>query len=389
MVDETEQKQIHQSPGKPLSSKRSNSRRSVIIVLLGLIVAEAVAGGITWQILSQGIHKIYLAFAPPAPTSAPVVHNINSATFGFDPQHTHFNPSENLLTLVKVPHLVLFWTSSAGSSVESSPAVVNGVVYVGSSDGRLYAFNSQTGATRWIATTGSFVRSSPAVANGVVYVGSDDGRLYAFNSQTGATRWVATTRGRVRSSPAVANGVVYVGSFDHKLYAFNSATGQILWTASADYWIFSSPAVANGVVYVGSDDGRLYAFNSQTGAKLWVATTGSFVESSPAVVNGVVYVGSFDQKLYAFHYGTTNLIVTSISPTSGPARGGTTITITGHSFTDVINVSFGSTSANSFLVVSDTQIFASSPAGSGTIDVTVTTPIGTSIANSADQFTYT
>ncbi len=309
MVDETEQKQIHQSPGKPLSSKRSNSRRSVIIVLLGLIVAEAVAGGITWQILSQGIHKIYLAFAPPAPTSAPVVHNINSATFGFDPQHTHFNPSENLLTLVKVPHLVLFWTSSAGSSVESSPAVVNGVVYVGSSDGRLYAFNSQTGATRWIATTGSFVRSSPAVANGVVYVGSDDGRLYAFNSQTGA--------------------------------------------------------------------------------KLWVATTGSFVESSPAVVNGVVYVGSFDQKLYAFHYGTTNLIVTSISPTSGPARGGTTITITGHSFTDVINVSFGSTSANSFLVVSDTQIFASSPAGSGTIDVTVTTPIGTSIANSADQFTYT
>ena len=54
--------------------------------------------------------------------------------------------------------------------------------------------------------------SSPAVANGVVYVGSNDGNVYALNASTGAMLWSYTTGGGVYSSPAVANGVVYVGS---------------------------------------------------------------------------------------------------------------------------------------------------------------------------------
>jgi eukaryotic-like serine/threonine-protein kinase len=65
---------------------------------------------------------------------------------------------------------------------------------------------------KWTATRGSAVDSSPAVANGVVYVGSTDGNLYAFNASTGATKWTATAGGVIESSPAVANEVVYVGS---------------------------------------------------------------------------------------------------------------------------------------------------------------------------------
>ena len=57
----------------------------------------------------------------------------------------------------------------------SSPAVVNGVVYVGSFDNNVYALNASTGAKLWSYTTGGAMYfSSPAVANGVVYVGSDD-----------------------------------------------------------------------------------------------------------------------------------------------------------------------------------------------------------------------
>jgi outer membrane protein assembly factor BamB len=62
----------------------------------------------------------------------------------------------------------------------SSPAVANGVVYVGSEDGNMYALNAATGAKEWSYTTGNSVISSPAVANGVVYVGSNDQRVYAF-----------------------------------------------------------------------------------------------------------------------------------------------------------------------------------------------------------------
>ncbi len=68
--------------------------------------------------------------------------------------------------------------------------------------------------------------------------------------------------------------------------------------------------------------------------------------------------------------------------------GGTSVVITGSNLTGATGVSFGSTAATSFTVNSATQITAKAPAGSGTVDVTVTTPGGTSSTSSADQFTY-
>jgi hypothetical protein len=66
--------------------------------------------------------------------------------------------------------------------VVSSPAVVDGKVYVGSTDMKVYALNASSGALIWSYRTGSSVRSSSAVAEGKLYVGSDDGSVYAFSS---------------------------------------------------------------------------------------------------------------------------------------------------------------------------------------------------------------
>ncbi len=78
--------------------------------------------------------------------------------------------------------------------------------------------------------------------------------------------------------------------------------------------------------------------------------------------------------------------VLSISPSGGPS--GTSVKVAGSGFTGATAVTFGATPAASFTVVSDTQLTAVSPAGSGTVDVTVTAPSGTSGANPGDQFTY-
>ena len=80
--------------------------------------------------------------------------------------------------------------------------------------------------------------------------------------------------------------------------------------------------------------------------------------------------------------------VTSISPTSGSAAGGTTVTINGSNFTNATAVAFGPNTATSFSVNSDTQITAISPAGSGAVDVTVTSLAGTSATGAPDRFTY-
>ena len=80
--------------------------------------------------------------------------------------------------------------------------------------------------------------------------------------------------------------------------------------------------------------------------------------------------------------------VTAVSPASGPTAGGTTVIITGSNFTGATTVKFGNGNATSFTVNSNTQITAVDPAGTGVVDVTVTTPGGTSTTSSADQFSY-
>lgn len=298
--------------------------------------------------------------------------------FGFGPNHARVNPVISPLNTSNVGTMILKGTGATRGSVVSSPAVVpggivngrlTGVVYVGSLDGKLYAFDQFGGTTNctgtpktctplWTGIAGSGVGSSPAMANGVVYVGSDDHQLYAFDSAGSTNRtagppktctalWTGTTGGLVASSPVVSNGVVYVGSFDSKLYAFDAAgttnctagppkTCSPLWTATTNGSVFSSPAVASGIVYVGSADHHLYAFDAaarvnctggpptRTCLPLWAAATDSEVRSSPAIANGMVYVRTAD-TMYAFDAtGTVNCTGGPPTKTCTPLWTGTT-----------------------------------------------------------------
>ena len=217
------------------------------------------------------------------------------------------NPYENVLNVNNVGMLHKKGHYKTSSDVISSPAVVNGTLYVGSSNGKIYALNIRTGTKLWSDAIGAPVYSSPAVANGVVYIGSFDGNVYALDAGTGAKLWDYTTGGTVFSSPAVANGVVYVGSYDGNVYALDAQTGANLWSYPVSVVEISSPAVANGVVYIGSYDSNIYALDARTGALLWSYPAGS-VGSSPAVADGVVYIGSFDGNLYALDARTGALL---------------------------------------------------------------------------------
>ncbi len=81
--------------------------------------------------------------------------------------------------------------------------------------------------------------------------------------------------------------------------------------------------------------------------------------------------------------------VTGLSPSNGTTAGGTSVTITGATLTGATAVHFGPSAAAGYTVNSSTTITATSPGGSGIVDVTVTTAGGTSATSSADQFTYT
>ena len=286
------------------------------------------------RLLATGaVAALALALMPAAagatsPTSTPSAVTTGDWTqFHHDLAHSGYNAIEGTISAANVGGLGVAWTATTPSFIYSSPAVADGVVYVGSRDGNLYAFaagcasGGGTCTPLWKAPAGSSTDSSPAVSEGVVYVGAGSGKLIAYavgcasGGGTCTPLWTAATGGSIYSSPAVAGGVVYIGSDDGTLYAYavgcasGGGTCTPLWTASTGAYIDSSPAVAGGVVYVGSGDGNLYAFavgcagGGGTCTPLWKATTGNPIDSSPTVSNGVVYVGSGDFKLYAFAVG--------------------------------------------------------------------------------------
>ncbi len=192
------------------------------------------------------------------------------------------------------------WNLQNLDPIDSSPAVSNGAVFIGSGNDYVHAFNASTGINIWKHPVRiSDSSSSPAVFNGCVYIGSYDGYIYALNASTGAQVWRFQTAGEVKSSPAVAYGCVYIGSEDNNVYCLNASTGTKIWQSSTGYWVTSSPAVAGGNVYVGSQDDNIYCFNATTGAKKWIYSTGNVIESSPAIANNVLYIGSDDCKVYA------------------------------------------------------------------------------------------
>jgi len=220
----------------------------------------------------------------------------------------------------------------------SSPAVANGVVYFGGSDGNVYALNATTGALVWTYVTGGGnenpVNGSPAVANGVVYIARNDGHTYALNAATGGKLWEQDELGgSVNSAAAVANGVVYTTDAGH-INALNASTGALIWSHTADSspW-YSSPAVANGVVYFGgliggggTVQGYLYALNASTGAVLWKYPTSSQMRSSPVVVNGTVYFHTGTQLLaFGLGVGHADLFL-RIEPTPTTVQQGDLLT---------------------------------------------------------------
>lgn len=108
-------------------------------------------------------------------------------------------------------------------------------------------------------------------------------------------------------------------------------------------------------------------------------------------VNGVPYTWSFTVgPLGVCSLGVGGApTVSSILPASGSTVGGTTVTITGCGFTGATAVKFGAAAATSFSFVSDSQVTAVSPAeAAGTVDVTVTTLVGTSAASAGDKFQF-
>jgi outer membrane protein assembly factor BamB len=200
------------------------------------------------------------------------------------------------------------WTYRAAGAVKASPTLANGVLYFGDYSGHVQAISERTGRRLWLAGSegalfgsGTFY-STPAVVYGRVFLGNTDGRIYAYDASTGALDWAYQTGAYVYASPAVTDApglgpTIYLGSYDGNFYALNARTGRVDWTYDAGGKISGSATIIGRVVYF-ADLGthRTYGLGISTGRVQFTLDTGSFdpviSDSSHIFLTG--YTGLYD-----------------------------------------------------------------------------------------------
>ncbi|MGD0534982.1 MAG: glycine-rich domain-containing protein [Methanoregula sp.] len=210
--------------------------------------------------------------------------------------------------------------------------------------------------------------TQPALQDGVLEVAVWSGGATSIVSPTTSTTTTTTTT-VTPANPTVTS--------------ISPATGPLSGTTSV---------VITGTGFTGATTVK---FGTTAATSFTVTNATSITAVSPAGSAGTVDItvttpygtsATVTADQYTYVTGPT---VTGISPATGPLSGTTSVVITGTGFTGATTVKFGTTAATSFTVTNATSITAVSPAGSaGTVDITVTTPYGTSATSSADKYTY-
>jgi len=192
------------------------------------------------------------------------------------------------------------WSFEAAGFVESSPTIVDGVIYFGDEEGIVYAVDIDDQETIWSFQTGGQIRSDAQVVDGSVYIGSVDQSVYAIDAETGTQEWRFPTDSHVNAAPTRVGDTVYVGSEDNNVYAIDAETGTENWHYTTGDLVTNAPTVVDGTVYIGSRDETVYALDADDGSLEWQHNTGLWINSEVTVHDGVAYVGGDDSTLYAF-----------------------------------------------------------------------------------------
>ena len=221
----------------------------------------------------------------------------------------------------------------------SSPVIADGVLYVGSADGAVYALDPKTGETKWRFQTGEGLSSLPQVIT-VPRGTSVADQMIAGTSA--AKKQIAAGIRRADMTPAVENGTVFIGSGDHSFYAIDAATGKKKWSYVAGFGMASNnntsypvpaPVLKNGAVYFVTEDG-LHALDMLTGERKWLFETLQEIPvkqmnlgrkrapEGPVLGDGVIFVTAWP---YRMSITPQKSFLYAVAPESGTTKWVTTL----------------------------------------------------------------
>ncbi|HEY1708483.1 MAG TPA: PQQ-binding-like beta-propeller repeat protein [Rhizomicrobium sp.] len=242
---------------------------------------------------------------------------------GYNPEHTGYNPQEVILTKANVPNLVTSGLFATGGQIIDQPVVADGVAYVNSTDGNLYAFDLAAKKIKWQfysygnmdAPTGVILWSNKAVLV-TCEIDTKHWGLCSLDPATGKLQWSfadldPNQQVAPGAPPVIAGNVVYYRedrTYGYWLYALNAKTGAILWTFGqcqddgvCIHLGSSPPALLNGMVYLGCSGGDSFeitvsggvcAINASNGQLVWQRLTPGDYSGRLVAAGGYVYVST-------------------------------------------------------------------------------------------------
>jgi len=213
----------------------------------------------------------------------------------------------------------------------------DGVLYMGSMDGKVVAVNPSTRNLEWsyalaVHSSGGImscgqtsvptaIYGTPAVDRDVVYIGSYSGEVLALSASARSQNlpfpqkrseeweWVCPetdpTTGGIVGSPVVGEDAIYVTSSNGRVYSLDKDFGDLIWKSDIlDEKLWTTPVIEGDTIYVGTFDGHIYTLSTKTGKKLsWIFESEVGFVSSPVLYGDTIFVGSFDNNLYAVKIG--------------------------------------------------------------------------------------
>ncbi|HET7757071.1 MAG TPA: outer membrane protein assembly factor BamB [Steroidobacteraceae bacterium] len=174
------------------------------------------------------------------------------------------------------------WGASVGDRHQAVLALGLGLsvdgerVYAAGHRGDVTAFELASGRVAWRVRIKAPLSGGTSAGEGMVLIGSSDGRLFALDERSGAQRWSVRLNGEVLAPAAISSRLIALRTVDGKLHGLRPADGHELWVQEQQVPRLSlrgtaRPVIAGDVVLCGFDNGKVLAVNGGDGTVQWEA----------------------------------------------------------------------------------------------------------------------
>jgi len=212
-------------------------------------------GTLAAQQLASAAPTTPSATAPPAAPNAGTIDCTSCwPTYAHDYQRTGYQPQSTGINSGNVATLTEKWAWPLNEQVVTSPVIDDGLLFVATGAGNVYAFNVSDGTIMWKRNLGGPILETPTIDHGSLYVGTHQppSTFYSLDATTGGIQWQTTIPGDFRGPAAVSNGIVYVGEAGGDppecdsggVHGYQAATGAPLF-----FWQTDPKANDGGAVW--------------------------------------------------------------------------------------------------------------------------------------------